>query len=194
MGYKGGEMSFGAKSILRIIFSISDKLKNLFIAFIPAISFHGKNRLLVRKYAAKSFNFLLCLNILLVSANHVVCIELSNERITKAHLQIYECNYPQSRDHIKHMRSRNYETSHTLLLDMMGAAPSCPNCIDQHIQFLESFSGVDFSPETITLFPAYPNYASQHLLLASFSLFHKYKHVPWTDHRLASIRSTILLV
>jgi hypothetical protein len=25
-------------------------------------------------------------------------------------------------------------------------------------------------------------------------LFHKYKHVPWTDHRLASIRSTILLV
>jgi hypothetical protein len=196
MYYKGGHMTFWAKFIASIIYSISFQLKQLFVAFIPATAFPSKNCLLIRKYAAKSFNCLLCLIILLFSANHVVCVEFSNGRIIRAHLQIYECNSPQKSTPVKYMPYRNHETPHASRSDMLGAEPTCPNCIDEHIQFSKSFSGVVFSPETLTktFFPTYQNHSFQHRILAGFSLFHKNKHVPMSDHRLATIRSTILLI
>ena len=189
-------MSFGVQSIVNFIFSLSIKLKNLFIAFIPAISFPSNNYLLSRKYSAKAFKCLLCLLVLMFSANHVVCIEFSKGKIAKAHLQIFECGYPQSSDPVEYNLSSNHETSHTLLSGMTGPESSCPHCIDEHIQFSKSFSGISFSPNilTITFFPAYQNHSFQHHILASVSLFHKYKHVPSPDHRLASIHSTVLLV
>jgi hypothetical protein len=194
-GFDGGAMFLGTKSILGA-FSISLQLKQVSIASIKTVSFPNKDYFPIRRFVVKSFNCLLCLIIFLFSVNHVICIEFSHGKIARSHLQQYECCYSQGDSSIKHIQYPNPEVYHTLPANMIGTASSCPDCIDEHIQFLKLFSNVDFPPSflTATLFTAYQNHSFQNPILLSSSLFHKYKRVPLSGNQLASIRSTVLLV
>jgi hypothetical protein len=194
-GFDGGAMFLGTKSILGTI-SISLQLNKFLIDFIKAILLPNKDYFSIRRFAVKSFNCLLCLIIFQFSVNHVICIEFSHGKIARSHLQQYECCYSQGNSSIKHIQYPNPGGYHTLPANMIGTASSCPDCIDEHIQFLKLFSNVDFSPVFLpaAFFTAYQNHSFQNPILLSTSLFHKYKRVPSSANRLASIRSTVLLV
>ena len=120
-------MSFGIRPTLRFASqkNLRRPLRKRLYAFLSSSYDH----------AAKFLVLLLCTNILFAGSIHVVCIELSEKKITKAHFQQYECRYPQkSEPGIFHLK-QEHGTHVFLLSDILGSTPSCPECIDKHIQF-----------------------------------------------------------
>lgn len=154
-----------------------------------------KSYILTNKYShsVKFIICLLCFNIFLASTNHVICMELSSKNNTKSHLQLYECNYPQNNEVIH--QQINHEAPIASLTGLMGSGPPCPDCVDEHIQYVKSSAGLDLPPAVLltTLLPVYQNYFSQSLLCARESLVQQ-QLLPLPYHRSAAIRSTVLLI
>jgi hypothetical protein len=179
-------MVIEVRSIFSFILSKNLKLKDIkwFSALLPERSNSKQPHHLLPKrysYPAKFFICLMCLNVLLASTYHVICIELSNEGISKSHLQLYECNYPQNNEPGINLQYHNQEASHTVLADLQGTTPSCPECIDEHIQFVKSSAGIDL-------------YAASLLKTFLPTIQTREHHFPLSPFRSSVIRSTILLI
>ena len=138
---------------------------------------------------------LLCLNVLITSTFHVVCIEQSNEGISKSHLQLYECHYPQNNEPGITLQSHNQKASHAVLADLLGSTPFCPECIDEHIQFVKSSAGIYFYATSLlkTFLPTIQSNTPHFLFAAGNSSVPREHHFPLSSFRSSVIRSTILL-
>jgi hypothetical protein len=181
-------MSSGIKFVLRFASSknVQLQLRKSFSAFL---SYSYNN-------AVKFLVILLCSNILLASTNHVVCIELSGERITKAHFQQYECRYPRKGESGLYQLQQEHETHEFILSDILGTTPSCPECIDEHIQFKKPSAKIDFSSTTLlaSFPPAIQSIKSHSFLdIAGSSIPQKHRF-PLFSFQPSIIRSTVLLV
>ena len=192
-------MLFQATSIFNFILpeNLHLQFKKWFSVLLPEGSSSNQPRLLPDRYnrSAKFLIFFLCFNVLLAGTNHVVCIELSGEVITKSHFQLYECSYPQNDESGILQRHQNHKAPQVLLSDLLGTTQSCPECIDAHIQFEKSSAKTAFPPAILltTLLPAGQNNTSQSLLAARDSSALQ-QHVTLTSYRLSAIRSTVLLI
>ena len=193
-------MLFKATSIFSFILpeSLHLQFRKWFSVLLPEESNSKQPRLLPDRYnrSAKLLIFFLCFNVLLAGTNHVVCIELSGEVITKAHFQLYECSYPQNDESGIFQPYHNYKGPQVLLSDSLGTSQSCPECIDAHIQFEKSSAGIDFSPAILltTLLPPSQDNTSQFLLAAGDSSALQQQHVTLSSYRLSATRSTVLLI
>ena len=194
-------MVFEVRSIFSFILSKNLKHIKWFSALLPErLNSKQPHHLLpkIYSYPAKLLICLLCLNILLASTYHVICIERSNEEITKSHLQLYECNYPQNNEPGINLQYHNQEASHTVLADLQGTTPSCPECIDEHIQFVKSSAGIDLYAASLlkTFLPTIQSNTNtpQFLFAArNFSVPREHRF-PLSPFRSSVIRSTILLI
>jgi len=139
---------------------------------------------------------LLCLNVLITSTNHVVCIELSNEGISKSHLQLYECNYPQNNEPGINLQSHNQKASHAVLADLQGSTPFCPECIDEHIQFVKSSAGIHLYATSLlkTFLPTIQSKTPQFLFTTGNSSVPREHSFPLSSFRSSVIQSTIMLI
>ena len=192
-------MVFEVRSIFSFILSKNLKHIKCFSALLPErLNSKQPHHLLpkIYSYPAKLFICLLCLNILLASTYHVICIELSNEGIIKSHLQLYECSYPQNNEPGINLQYHNQEASHTVLADLQGTTPSCPECIDEHIQFVKSSAGIDLYAASLlkTFLPTIQSNTPQFLFVAlNFSVPREHRF-PLSPFRSSVIRSAILLI
>lgn len=192
-------MLFKATSIFSFILpeSLHLQFRKWFSILLPEGSSSNQPRLLPHRYnrSAKFLIFFLCFNVLLVGTNHVVCIELSGEEITKSHFQLYECSYPQSRESAILLRHK-HKTPQVLLSDFLGTTQSCPECIDAHIQFEKPSAKTAFPPTILltTLLLANQNNTSQSFLTAGDSSVLRQQHVILSSCQLSATRSTVLLI
>lgn len=192
-------MVFEVRSKFSFILSKNLKIIKWFSALLSERSNSKQPHHLLPKgysYPAKILICLLCLNVLLASTYHVICIERSNEEITKSHLQLYECNYPQNNEPGINLQYHNQEASHTVLADLQGTTPSCPECIDEHIQFVKFSAGIDLYAASLlkTFLPTIQSNTPQFLFAAgNFSVPREHRF-PLSSFRSSFIRSTILLI
>ena len=144
-------MSFQAILNCSLISSNKFHLPRLYTSLFSASlistrsKFPKKILLLSFDFFVKSFIFLLCFIHLQFSVYHVVCVELTGKRITKSHLQLHECNYPQNYN-IVEPSYYEHDSSHSLHVESVAITvdnSSYANCIDEHIQFVNSSSGTD---------------------------------------------------
>jgi hypothetical protein len=181
-------MIFEVRPILSFILpkSLHLQFKKCFFAFLQDIYSH----------AAKFFILLLCFNLLLISSNHVICMELSEEGITKIHFQQYECRSSQNSESGIYQRHNKDEAPQFLPTDILGTTPSCPECVDEHILFKKSSAGVDFSPAILLmhLLPVSQSNLSQSLLTTGSSSVPQELRFPFSSFKSSVIRSTILLI
>jgi len=194
-------MVFEVRAIFSFILSKNLNLKHIkcFSALLPEWSNSDQSHHLLPKrysYPEKILICLLCLNVLLASTYHVICIELSNEGISKSHLQLYECNYPQNNEPGINLQYHNQKASQTVLADLLGTTPSCPECIDEHIQFVKSSAGIYFYAASLlkTFLPAIQNNSPQFLFAAGNSSVPREHRFPLSSFRSSVIRSSILLI
>lgn len=192
-------MVFVVRSIFSFILSKNLRHIKWFSAFLPERSNSKQPHHLLSKrynYPTKLLICLLCLNVLLASTYHVICIELSNEGISKSHLQLYECNYPQNNEPGINLQYHNQEASHTVLADLQGTTPSCPECIDEHIQFVKSSAGIDLYAASLlkTFLPTIQSNTPQFLFAAGNFSVPREHLFPLSPFRSSVIRSTILLI
>jgi hypothetical protein len=192
-------MLFKATSIFSFILpkSLHLQFEKWLSVLLPEGSSSNQPRLLPDRYnrSAKLLIFFLCFNVLLAGTNHVVCIELSDEIITKAHFQLYECSYPQNKKSAI-LQRHNHKAPQVLLSDLLDTTQSCPECIDAHIQFEKPSVKTAFPPAILltTLSPAGQNNSSQPHLATRNSLVLRQQHVTLSSDRLSAIRSTVLLI
>ena len=194
-------MVFEVKSIFRFILSKNLNLKHIkwFSAFLPERpNSKQPHRLLPKRYSypSKLLICLLCLNVLLFSSYHVVCIELFNEGISKTHLQLYECNIPQNNEPGIILQYHKQKASHLVLTDLLGTTPSCPECIDEHIQFVKLSAGTYLYTASLmkTFLPTIQNNTPQLFFAAGNSSVPREHRFPLSSFRSSVIRSTILLI
>ena len=193
-------MLFKAAPIFSFILpeSLHLQFRKWFSVLLPEGLNSKQPRLLPDRYnrSAKLLIFFLCFNVLLAGTNHVVCIELSGEVITKAHFQLYECSYPQNDESGILQRHQNHKAPQVLLSDLLGTTQSCPECIDAHIQFEKPSAKTAFPPTILltTLLPASQNNTSQSFLTARDSSVLRQQHVILSSCQLSATRSTVLLI
>jgi hypothetical protein len=180
---------------------VSKNLRHIkwFSALLPERSNSKQQHHLLPKrysYPAKLLICLLSLNVLLVSTYHVVCIELSNEGISKSHLQLYECSYSQNNKPRIFIHQHYPKASHTVLANLLGTTPSCPECIDEHIQFKKSSAGIDLYAASLlkTFLPTIQSNTPQFLFAAGNSSVPREHSFPLSSFRSSVIRSTIMLI
>ena len=147
-------------------------------------------------YLIKLINCLLCLNILVTSSYHVVCIELSSDGITTSHLQLYDCHYPQDNGPGTFIHSENQKTSHVFLLSSQVKAQSCPECIYEHIQFIKIFPKINIDTASLfkTVLPTVQNNTDQFFYTQANSSVPKKYSTSLSSFRSSVIRSTIMLI
>lgn len=192
-------MAFKVRSIFSLIVLKNLKHINWFSALLPERSNSKQpHHLLPKKYSypAKLLICLLSLNLLHISTYHAVCIELSNEEISKSHLQLYECNYPQNNEPEITYQYHNQKASHTVLADLLDTTPSCPECIDEHIQFVKSSEGIYLyaASQLKTFLPTIQSNTPQFLFAAGNFPVPREHSFPLSSFRSSVIRSTILLI
>ena len=178
------------------ILSLYKYLMMLLVTPAPKRPITSKKFKLTNKYShpVKLFICFLCFNVFLASTNHVVCMEMPGKGITKAHLQLYDCNYPQNNEVIH--RQINHEAPQDLLIGLRSKSSSCPSCIDEHIQFRPSSVSIDCSPAitTVSLLLAFQNDSLAPFLLPRNSLVQRRQHITPSFYQLSVIRSTVLLI
>ena len=150
-------------------------------------------------FFVKSFIFLLCFILLQFSIFHVVCIELTGERITQSHLQLHECNYPQRYNTVE-PSYYEHNSSHALPVKSVAitvANSSSANCIDEHIQFVKLSSETD----VIHMLPVGVHgpvfHVAPSLALLSSNIPHVMslqKHISESSYVDSVIRTTVLLI
>ena len=147
-------------------------------------------------YPVKFIICLLCLNVLITSTYHVICIELSSEGISKSHLQIHDCHTPQDNGTGSFIHSGNQKIVHAGLHGFQGKAQSCPDCIDEHIQFIKSFSKINLHEASLfkIILPAIQSNTNQFFYAQRNSSVHKKYRPSLSSFRSSVIRSTIMLI
>jgi hypothetical protein len=192
-------MAFEVRSIFSLIVSKYLKHINWFSVLLPERSNSKQpHRLLPKRYSYPA-KLLICLLSLIfphISTYHAVCIELSNEGISKSHLQLYECDYPQNNKPGTTFQYHNKKAYHTLLADLLGTTPSCLECIDEHIQFLKSSAGIYLyvASQLKTFLPTIQSNRPHFLFAAGNSPVPREQSFPLSSFRSSVIRSTILLI
>ena len=162
------------------------------------LSLKHSDHLLHRKcnWLAKLIVCFLCLNIIVASTYHVICIELYSEGISKGHFQLQHCYTPHDNESGKFIQSHNHKASHTVHLYSESKAQSCPECIDQHIQLIKN------SPETnlfaLSFFKNISPIILRNIIERPYAeLTHsiplQYSY-PLSSFRSSVIRSTIMLI
>ena len=190
---------FEVRSIFTFILSKNLKHIKWFSALLPERSNSKQPYHLLPKiysYSAKLLIYLLCLNVLSASTCHVICLELSNEGISKSHLQLQECNDFQHNEPGINLQYHNLKASHTVLADLQGTTPSCPECIDEHIQFVKPSAEIDLYAANLqeTFLSTIQSNTPQFLFAAGNSSVFREHRFPLSSSRSFVIRSTILLV
>ena len=156
-----------------------------------SLSLKHSDHLLHRKcnWLAKLIVCFLSLNVIIASTNHVICIELNSEGISKLHFQLHHCNTPHDNESGKFIQSHNHKTSHAVLLSSQSKAQSCPDCFDMHIDF-----------EAASLFNIiFPNIQSNidqvlDAQINSYVLLEQQYSPPLTSFRSSVIRSSVMLI
>ena len=141
-------------------------------------------------YPIKLIICLLCLNVLVTSSYHVICIELSSDGITKSHLQHHDCFYPQV------LHSHNRATAHASYINLQEKTQSCPHCIDEHIQLIKSFPKINLDTASLykTILPTVQSNSNQFFYAqVNSSVLKKYSS-SLSSFRSSVIRSTIMLI
>ena len=194
-------MVFAVKSIFSCILSKNLNWKQIkwFSAFLPKRPYSKQPHHLLPKiysYPTKLLICLLSLNVLLASTYHVVCIELSNEGISKSHLQLYECNVPLNNEPGVNLHYHDQKASHIVFADLLGTTPSCPECVDEHIQFVKSSAGIYLYAASLlkTFLPTIQSNTPQFLFAARNSSVPREHSFPLSSFHSSVIRSTILLI
>ena len=192
-------MAFEVRFIFSLIVSKNLKHIKWFSALLPEISKPKQPHHLLPKrysYPVKLLICLLCFNVLLASTYHVICVELSNEGISKSHLQLYECTYPQNDQPGINLQYRNPKTSQTVHADLLGTTPSGPECIDEHIQFLKSSAGIYLYASSLlkTFLPTIQSNTPRFIFAAGNFPVLREQSFPLFSLRSSVIRSTILLI
>jgi len=199
-------MSFQAILNCSLITSIKFRLPILFTSLYSAIlistrsKFPKKMLLHNFDFFVKSFIFLLCFSLLQFSIYHVVCLEFTGKRITKSHLQLHECDYPQSYNIVVESSYYEHDSSHSLHVESEAITidnSSYANCIDQHIQFVKSISGTD----VIHMLPV-PVHGSVFHVVPSLALLSSstphvmslQRHISEPSYIDSVIRTTVLLI
>ena len=196
---KANKYFFEVRSIFTFILSKNLKHIKWFSALLPERSNPKQPYHLLSKiysYSAKLLIYLLCLNVLSASTCHIICLELSNEGISKAHLQLHECNDFQHNKPGINLQYHNQKASHTVFADLQGTTPSCPECIDEHIQFVKSSAEIDLSAasQLETFLPTIQSNTPQFLFAAGNSSVSREHRFPLSSSRSSVLLSTILLV
>ena len=158
-----------------------------------SLSLKHSDHLLHRKcnWLAKLIVCFLCLNIILASTYHVICIELNSEGISKAHYQLHHCINPHDNESGKFIQSHNHKTSHAALLGSQSKAQSCPDCIDAHITFeAESLFSIIFPPNIVSNIDQFLDAQ----INSSYVLPKKKYRPPLTSFSSSAIRSTVMLI
>ena len=139
---------------------------------------------------------LLCLNVLITSTYHIICIELSNEGISKSHLQIHDCHYPKDNEPGSFIHSDNQKISHAVLHGSQSKTQSCPDCIDEHIQFLKSLPKINLHAASLfkIILPSIQSNTNQFFYAQVNSSVPKKYSSPLSSFRSSVIRSTIMLI
>jgi len=147
-------------------------------------------------YPIKLIICLLCLNILVTSSYHVICIELSSDGITKSHLQHHDCFYPQNNETGTVLHSHNRTTAHASHINLQEKTQSCPECIDEHIQFVKSFPKINLDTASLfkTVLPTVQNNTNQFFYAQANSSVPKKYSSSLSSFRSSVIRSTIMLI
>ena len=175
------------------------KLINWFLGFLSKSSNRKHSHYFRHSgfgYPLKLIICLLCLNILATSSYHVVCIELSSDGITKSHLQLHDCHYPQDNGPGSFIHSYNQKTSHAVLLGSQSKAQSCPDCIDEHIQFINYFPKINLHAASLfkAVLPTIQSNINQFFYTqVNSSVPTKYSS-SLSSFRSSIIRSTIMLI
>jgi len=164
------------------------------------LSLKHSNYLLHRKFnwLARLIVCFLCLNVILASTYHVICIELNSEGgISKVHFQMHHCFHPQDNESGKFIQSHNHKTSHAALLSSQSKAQSRPNCIDNHIQFTrKSFPSINLDAASLfkSIFPNIQRNIDQfqYAQINTYSL--KECRSPLPSFSSSVIRSTVMLI
>ena len=157
-----------------------------------SLSLKHSDHLLHRKcnWLAKLIVCFLCLNVITASTNHVICIELNSEGISKLHFQLHHCITPHDNESGKFIQSHNYETSHAALLSSQSKAQSCPDCIDAHISLeAASFFNIIFPPNIQSNIDQFLDAQ----INSSYVLPKKYRP-PLTSFRSSVIRFAVMLI
>lgn len=163
-----------------------------------SLSLKHSDCLLHRKFncLAKLIVCFLCLNVIIANTYHVICIELSSEGISKAHLQIHDCHYPQDNGSGSFIHSDNQKTSHAVLLGSQSKDQSCPDCIDEHIQFIKAFPKINLQAASFfkNILPPIQSITNQFFYAQVVSSVPKKYSPPLSSFRSSVIRSTIMLI
>ena len=199
-------MSFQAILNCSLITSIKFRLPILFTSLCSASlistrsKFQKKILLPSSDFFVKFFIFLLCFSLLQFSIYHVVCLELTGKRINKSHLQLHECDYPQSYNIVVEPSYYEHDSSHSLQVESAAITvdnSSYTNCIDEHIQFLKLSSETDVNhmlpvPVHGPVFHVVPS-----LALLSSRIPHVMslqRHISEPSYVDSVIRTTVLLI
>ena len=138
---------------------------------------------------AKLIVCFLCLNVILASTYHVICIELKSEGISKVHFQLNNCSTPHDNESGKFIQSHNHRTYYAALLSSQSKAQSCPDCIDMHINFeAASLFNIIFPPNIQSNIDQFLD-----AQINSYVLLEKYRP-PLTSFSSSVIRSTVMLI
>ena len=199
-------MSFQAILNCSLITSIKFRLPILFTSLYPAnlipthSKFPKKTLLPNLDFFVKFFIFLLCFSLLQFSIYHVVCLELTGNRITKSHLQLHNCDSPQSYNIVLEPSYYDHDSSHSLHVESAAITvnnSSYSNCIDEHIQFVKLSSETD----VIHMLPVPVHgpvfYVVPSLALLSSRIPHVMslqRHIPEPSYVDSVIRTTVLLI
>ena len=145
---------------------------------------------------AKLIVCFLCFNIIMASTYHVICVEPSSEGIRKAHFQLHDCHYTYNKESGTFIDSYNQKNSQTVHLGFQGEEQSCPECIDEHIQFIKSFPKINLGATTLfkTIFPTIESITNQFLYAkVNYSVPTRFSPL-LSSFRTSVIRSTIMLI
>ena len=162
--------------------------------------FQKKNFLPSFDFFVKSFIFLLCFSLLQFSIYHVVCLELAGKQITKSHLQLHECDYPQSYNIVVEPSYYEHDSNHSLHVESTAITvdnSSYANCIDEHIQYVKLSSETDVihMPPVPVHGPVFHVVPSLALLFSNIPhVMSLQRHISKPSYVDSVIRTTVLLI
>lgn len=167
------------------------------VAYQVVQSPSGRRNLLTSMvgFVSKYLILFLCVNLFVFSANHVVCMELSGKAVVEYQGQLYECCYPHHQ--VSSCRQRQNHSPSQGVTSLLGANPVCPDCVDEHIQYLDSSTWVDLLPAAVLLPTPARTYACfnfQHLVPALGAVAFQLSPSQPSSFTISEISNTVLLI
>jgi hypothetical protein len=126
----------------------------------------------------------------------VICIEIAESGITKAHFQQYECKYPDKRQAGMSNHHKSGMAPHELVTGLLGTSRACHDCIDEHIQFEKPSTNFDFAIklQLADTFPQLQQIITASLISQKTILLPPEPLNQQTPFHTSVIKSTVLLI